>query len=115
MEVVETALVYSQGVSEMTGMFVSYADMDVGSAYQSAKADLLEGKKKWINWIDYVQDVIRKHALSPNVNKELQRACNSQYFHYGTLGSLFKNIQYLYWYSNLKLKSAHGDHKHVFK
>ena len=42
MPVAENAATYSQGVSKMTGMFVSYTDMDVGSAYERANADLLE-------------------------------------------------------------------------
>jgi len=57
-----------------------------------AKVKSLEKRDDWINWFDFVQEIIRQYALLPNVHDELQTFINSEDVDYGKTVKLFRSI-----------------------
>jgi len=69
---------------------------------KKAKLSLIEDRDNWISWIDYVQEIVRRYALTDKVNVQLETICNSREVNYEQVGRLFRMIMHQEEFQNIK-------------
>lgn len=68
---------------------------------KKVKVSIVEGRDNWINWIDFVQEIIRQYALTDKVHKKLEVLCGNSGINYGHIGRMFNAIKCLYEINNI--------------